>query len=105
MYRPLGSRGGRKQNLRDFWGTLDMAVVACVHFADVPSAGVSFFGKGLEKRTGRVLFRNTAYECCRNSGPMVLAKRELFLKAPQTEITQSLAHKIPGLSGFESPEV
>ena len=105
ILQQLRTRSSRKQNVRDFCGALDVAVVASVHFADVPSVSAGFFGKRLEKRPSRVSFRNTAYERGRNSGPVVLAKRKPFLKAPQTEITQPLADKISGLSWFESPEI
>jgi len=82
IYQQLRTGGSRKQNVRDFCGALDVAVVASVHFADVPSVSTSFFRKRLEKWPSRVSLRNTAHKRGRNSCPVVLAKRKLFLKAP-----------------------
>ncbi len=82
IYQQLRTRRSRKQNVRDLCGTLDVAVVAGVYFTDLPSVSTSFFRKRLEKRPSRVSFRDTAYERRRNSGPIILPKRKLFLKTP-----------------------
>ena len=103
--KSYGTCSGRKQNLRDFSRTLDVAVVARVHFADLPSASTSLLGKWLEERPRRVCFRNAANENSRNTGLAVLAKTKRFLKAAQTEITEPLAHKISRLSWLQTPEV
>ena len=90
--------GSRKQNVRDFPGPLDVTIVAGMHFVNLPPVSASFLGKRLEERPRRVLFRNTAYESGRNTGPAVLPKTQRFLEAAETEITQSLAHKISRFS-------
>jgi len=82
-----------------------VTVVASIHFMDLPPASTSLLGKWLEERPRRVSFRNTAYKAGRNTGLAVLPKTKRFLEATETEITESLAHKISRLSWFESPEI
>ena len=104
-YQQLSTCSSRKQNACDLCGTLDVAVVASVYFVDLPSVSTSLVRKRLEKRPSGVFFRNTAYERGWNFGLMVLAKMKRFLKAPQTEITQPVPHKVSGLSWFEAPQI
>jgi hypothetical protein len=84
---------------------LDVAVVAGIHFIDLPSQNASLFGKRLEERPRRVSFCDTAYERSRKTAPAILGEPKRFFKTAQTEITQPLSHKIPGLSWLESPKI
>jgi hypothetical protein len=105
MFQQLRTGSSRKQNVRDVPGSLDVTVVASIHFIDLPPVSTSFLGKWLEERPRRVSLRNTAYEGGGNTGLAVLPKTKRFLEAAESEITKSLAHKISRLSWFESPEI
>jgi hypothetical protein len=80
-------------------------VVAGMHFVNLPPVSANLLGKWLEERPRRVFFCNTAYEGGWNTSRAVLPKMQRFLKAAETEITQSLTHKISRFSSLESPEI
>jgi hypothetical protein len=102
MLQQLRTGSSRKQNVRDFCGTLDVAIVASVHFADVPSVSTSFFRKRLEKRPSWVSFRNTAYEGGRDAR-VARVPAPLPASRPAPRLCPHPLFRVPGQSPSRHP--
>ena len=89
-----------QENLSDFTGPFDMAIVTGVYLGDIPAASASFIGEHLKKWPCGIILSYAGNIGTRNAGLPVGLKKDRLFKAAQAKITKSGTHKLPFLAWY-----
>ena len=82
-----------------------MAVVASLHFSNLPAGSASLRRKWREERPRGISFCDASNKGGRNARLPICRKRKRLLETTQTEITEPRAHEFSRLAWLQSPEI